>query len=125
MLFRSQARQVNIYVRNLTAKRLVPSAPELPPRSDAPLIGSRTADVDALAELLLAISQRPGGFGDLDPEVRSLLTTLVLALQEAAPYRVTQLVMELEASGHSEAAGLIREITGRGNGNSYALLPRS
>ena len=65
---------------------------------------------DALKARLTGLAGPDGGLDALDPEVRGLIVALVLALQEAAPFRIEQLIRELELESHHAAAQLVRTI---------------
>lgn len=104
------ARQMSRELKSSSEQRRVPA------REDAlPISALGKPDTQNLLRSQLSrLSLRDGGIDNIEPETRSLVVALVLALHESAPYRVNQLVMELEAEGNFGAAELVRDIVGGG-----------
>lgn len=124
-----QARDVEINARNharRAARDALGDAPRLPPRDEPGVLSAPiSADYSGLKVQLADIGRKPGGFANLDPDVRKLIVTLVLELHRTSPLRISQLIRELEHEGNVEAAALVREIVTPKGGGHIALLPGS
>lgn len=108
------------------ARRLseTPKPPQIDYTAPIALPGAQDSSrgYDALKARLSDMGGSGRGVDALDPEVRSLIVALVLALNEAAPFRIEQLTRELEMDRHHDAAQLVRSIVADDSGTPQTRL---